>query len=32
LCVFIKISCIVHTQTWNQVFLIHVFLNGDLDA
>jgi hypothetical protein len=32
LCVFIKISCIVYTQTWIQVFLIQVFLNGDLDA
>jgi hypothetical protein len=32
LCVFIKISCIVNTQTWIQVFLIQVFLNGDLDA
>jgi hypothetical protein len=28
----IKISCIVYTQTWIQVFLIQVFLNGDLDA
>ena len=32
LCLFIKISCIVYTQTWIQVFLIQVFLNGDLDA
>ena len=32
MCVFIKISCIVYTQTWIQVFLIQVFLNGDLDA
>ena len=32
LCVFIKISCIVYTQTWIQVYLIQVFLNGDLDA
>jgi hypothetical protein len=30
--VFIKISCIVYTQTWIQVSLIQVFLNGDLDA
>jgi hypothetical protein len=29
---FIKISCIMYTQTWIQVFLIQVFLNGDLNA
>jgi hypothetical protein len=32
LCVFIKISCIVYTQAWIQVFLIQVFFNRDLDA
>jgi hypothetical protein len=32
LCLFIKISCIVYTQTWIQVALIQIFLNGVLDA